>query len=323
MRPTALIGAISALGSAVAASFFYGAYRSDMKKIAARLSAGSLRAETIAGPIEYGREGSGPPIFLIHGAGGGFDQGLAIGREMFGRGFDLIAPSRFGYLATHVPDIASPAAQADAHAALLESLDIPQAVIVGASAGAPSAIEMALRHPSRVAALILAVPRAWAPGIELSAVPLESARVLRAVESGGDFAYWSAMHLARSSVVHFLGVPAKLDSKASPTERARISEIMRNVLPVSRRVNGIANDGATQIARWPLERVKAPALVISAEDDLYGTLPCARYTAAQIPGAELIVLASGGHLMLGRIEEVRERVARFLERVNRRLAADA
>ena len=86
---------------------------------------------------------------------------------------------------------------------------------------------------------------------------------------------------------------------------------MRNVLPVSRRVNGIANDGATQIARWPLERVKAPALVISAEDDLYGTLPCARYTAQQI------------HLMLGRIEEVRERVARFLERVNRRLAADA
>ena len=146
MRPTALIGAISALGSAVAASFFYGAYRSDMKKIAARLSAGSLRAETIAGPIEYGREGSGPPIFLIHGAGGGFDQGLAIGREMFGRGFDLIAPSRFGYLGTHVPDIASPA---DAPTMTAWTFPRPSLSVRPPGRRAPSKWRCVIAHVSR------------------------------------------------------------------------------------------------------------------------------------------------------------------------------
>jgi pimeloyl-ACP methyl ester carboxylesterase len=323
MRRSALIGAVSTLSTAAAGAFFYGAYRRDMKRIRAGLAAGRLRADTAAGPIEYGREGSGPPVLVIHGAGGGFDQGLALGRELLGPGFDLIAPSRFGYLKTFVPDIASPAAQADAHAALLESLHVPQAIVIGVSAGAPSAIEMALRHPSRVSALILAVPRAWAPDAELSEAPLQSARVLRAVETGGDFAYWTAMHLARPSVVHFLGVPASLEAKASPTERARVSEIVRSLLPVSERVSGIANDGATTIRQWPLERVKAPTLVVSAEDDLYGTLPCARFTAAQIPGAELTVLESGGHLMVGRVAEVRARVAKFLARVDARLAAAA
>ena len=182
---------------------------------------------------------------------------------------------------------------------------------------------MALRHPARVSALILAVPRAYAPDAELSDAPLRRERIFKAVRTGGDFAFWCAIRMARSSMLQFLGVPPAVDARASPEDRARVTQIMRSILPVSRRVSGIANEGEAKIGPWPLERIKAPTLVISAEDDGYGTLPCARYTAQQIPGAELVVLASGGHLMVGRIEEVRERVARFLDRVNRRLAADA
>jgi len=206
---------------------------------------------------------------------------------------------------------------------LLEALGVPQAIVVGVSAGAPSAIEMALRHPARVSALILAVPRAYAPGVELSKAPLQRARIFDAVRTGGDFAFWCAIRFARSSVMEFLGVPAGLEARASPEERGAVTEIMRSILPVSRRVAGLANDGATEIRPWPLERIEAPTLVVSAEDDGYGTLPGARYTAEHIAGAELIVLASGGHLMVGRTDEVRARIAHFLDRADRSIAAAA
>jgi len=89
---------------------------------------------------------------------------------------------------------------------------------------------------------------------------------------------------------------------------------MRNILPLSDRVAGIAVDSSTEIAPWPLEKVTAPTLVISAKDDLFGTLPGAHFTAAHIPGAELEVLESGGHLMLGQRDRVNAIIASFLKR---------
>jgi pimeloyl-ACP methyl ester carboxylesterase len=65
---------------------------------------------------------------------------------------------------------------------------------------------------------------------------------------------------------------------------------------------------------WPLERIGIPTLIISAEDDLYKTLPGARFTATGIPGAELHVLKSGGHLMVGQARTVRKLVKEFLQR---------
>ncbi|TIT59554.1 MAG: alpha/beta hydrolase, partial [Mesorhizobium sp.] len=107
--------------------------------------------------------GVGTPLLSIHGAGGGFDQGLANAANFVGEGFRIIAPSRFGYLRTPVPQDTSPAAQADAHAALLSKLNVPKAVVVGVSAGARSAVELVLRHPDKVTALILIVPGLYSP----------------------------------------------------------------------------------------------------------------------------------------------------------------
>ena len=50
---------------------------------------------------------------------------------------------------TAMPVDASPAAQADAHLALMDALGIDRAVVLGVSAGAPSAMQLALRHPDR------------------------------------------------------------------------------------------------------------------------------------------------------------------------------
>ena len=311
MSPAKLIGMLSAAASA-ATLVSYARYRREIRSIRREVESGSTIAETAAGAVEYAEIGEGAPLLMIHGAGGGYDQGLLIARD-FGEGYRVIAPSRFGYLKTPVPEDASPAAQADAHAALLDFLGISRCILVGVSAGGPSAIEMALRHPDKVAALILLVPRTYDPTQSVGAdQSFQSQAMLRLIESSADFLFWLAMRFARPAVVRFLGSPPEIEANAPPEDQQRVTEVMRSILPLSGRVRGIAVDSSIELSPRPLERVAAPVLVVSAKDDLWKTLPGARFTAGQIPGSELRVLESGGHLMIGREKQVTRWIREFL-----------
>ncbi len=316
MRTRNWIGLASAAGTAAAAGAAYWRYRHDLKAKTRALDSQRQVAETSGCSIAFAREGSGPAALVIHGAGGGFDQGLMLGRGMLGADFDIIAPSRFGYPGTPQPQDASIPAQADAHAALLDHLGIVSTIVMGVSAGAPSAIELAVRHPDRVRALILVVPRAYDPenqvGVDASKVPNKA--VIRMFEKSADFPYWLATHVARQPMVRFFGVEPKLEAKASPEEREKITAIIGDMLPLSARVDGIRNDTATPVGESSLDAVKAPTLVISAEDDLYHTLPGARYTADRIAGAELRVFASGGHLLVSHGADTHRTIRDFLRR---------
>ena len=53
--------------------------------------------------------GDGPPVLIVHDAGGGHDQGLDFAAPLVDSGFRAIAMSRFGYLRTPIPTDASPA----------------------------------------------------------------------------------------------------------------------------------------------------------------------------------------------------------------------
>ena len=131
----------------------------------ARASAarGSLIAFTRCGLIEYQESGAGVPLLMIHGRGGGDDQGMAFAGGLARQGIRVVAMSRIGYLRTPMPRDSSPATQAEAHVCLLDALGISQAAVLGGSAGAPSAMQLANRHPGRLRALILLVPLAWKP----------------------------------------------------------------------------------------------------------------------------------------------------------------
>src|SRR5258708_9018684 len=133
--------------------FTYFHHRDDMVAAEARVSSGSQVVDTPCGPIEYSVIGEGPPVLLVHGAGGGFDQGLEFGAPLAEHGFRVIAMSRFGYLRTPLPAEASPVAQADAHACLLDALKLPAAALLAGSAVAPSTIEVCLPHAARCSAL--------------------------------------------------------------------------------------------------------------------------------------------------------------------------
>ena len=85
--------------------------------------------------MEYAVAGSGPPLLMIHGTGGGFDQGLLFTEKLAAHGVRVIAPSRFGYLRSSFPADHSSEAQADAFVALLDHLKLERVVVAGGSAG--------------------------------------------------------------------------------------------------------------------------------------------------------------------------------------------
>jgi len=90
-----------------------GAFREARGQADSRLFGQGAVIATRAGALEYAVAGDGPPVMMIHGTGGGFDQGLLFAAALRQRGFRIVAPSRFGYLGSTFPDDASPAHQAD------------------------------------------------------------------------------------------------------------------------------------------------------------------------------------------------------------------
>jgi pimeloyl-ACP methyl ester carboxylesterase len=259
---------------------------------------------------------------VVHGAGGGFDQALGFAEQLAHYGFRAIAMSRFGYLRTPMPADASPAAQADAHACLLDALQIARAAIVGISAGAPSSMQFALRHPHRTTALILLVPLAYAP--READTPSATTRFMLEQATQSDFLYWAALKIAPSFVVKtILATPPEVLATADAQERARVNELMRHILPLSERSAGLLNDSAigNTIQRYDLERISAPTLLVSLVDDLYGTFEGARYSAAHIPGARFVGYGRGGHVWVGHHGEILAQLVTFLGSPGTPLAA--
>lgn len=66
--------AVSLLG--VAALFVVVQFRSDVRVARDRLEGRSEIILATSGSMEFATAGSGAPLLMIHGTGGGFDQGL-------------------------------------------------------------------------------------------------------------------------------------------------------------------------------------------------------------------------------------------------------
>jgi 2-hydroxy-6-oxonona-2,4-dienedioate hydrolase len=302
-----LLGVVASLG-------IWWRFDRDIAASHARAMRGGVVVQTPCGPIEYQEAGQGAALLMIHGSGGGHDQGMAFGGFLAHQGVRVIAMSRFGYLRTPMSADASPAAQADAHACLLDALGIRRAAVVGASAGALSALQMAIRHADRVASLSLIVPITYRPVAAATSPPASSVGAERVLLSliGSDFVYWSAMHVARDQLIQrVLATPPELVAAASPAERARVNAMVRDILPVSVRAAGLRNETEviSRLQPYDLSAIRAPTLLISARDDGYGTYANAEYTAGRIAGSQFIGFEQGGHLWVGHDEEVKRAVA--------------
>ena len=296
------------LGAAVVAAVPVSArYRADLQRARQRLAAaGSQVAQTACGPIEYATYGTGTPVLEVHGIFGGFDQGLMNARPVLGEGFKVIAPSRFGYLGTPMPADASVASQADAHRCLLDYLGLERAVVMGHSAGSTSAIQLALRHPERVWALVLVVPNA--PGPELTLPPKPLIRAL----FQSDFAFW----LLATYFPALLPIRPPAGLELTPGQQEEMATVMESLLPAAPRGEGFFFDmfvsNPAINSGYAFADIRVPTLVVTALDDSMASPERARTLATQIPGARLVTLPSGGHVLLGQAETVRREIGEFL-----------
>lgn len=307
---------LAGLGGLVLAGGGYavGAYRSAIAAAEARLARRSSLIGTAAGPLEYAVAGDGPPMMMIHGTGGGFDQGLLFADALRETGFRIVAPSRFGYLRSGFPADASPAHQADVLVALLDHLRIDRLPVIGGSAGALTAAEFALQHPERCSHLVLLVPAANLTGRD----PVEFTALQRmAVELvlGSDGAFWALSTLAPGQMIRtLLATDPALLSRVAPGERRRAELILDGLLPISRKADGLRTDAfwAGTPSPTAYEGIAVPTLLLSCEDDLFGTADTARRLAQRIPDARLKIWPEGGHIWLGHDADVAREIASFV-----------
>ena len=187
----------------LAGTAVYLRYRNDLRAARERVATGGRVIETECGPIEYGVSGSGPPVLVLHGAGGGYDQGLLIASLGMAEDFQVIAPSRFGYLDSPIPEDSSLEAQADAYACLLDALDVDRVTVVAFSAGVPSGLHFARRYPERTAALIMASAISY---IDPSKAEEREREAIINRVIGSDLIYWLGITVARSFILDLFGV---------------------------------------------------------------------------------------------------------------------
>jgi pimeloyl-ACP methyl ester carboxylesterase len=306
---------VAALGAGVAIPAFglLLRYRRDLNAARARLAAVERHViSTPWGAVEYAERGDGDPVLVVHGIFHNCVGGLLSVRDFSDDRF--IAPSRFGYLGSSIPPNARPAAQADAFAALLDALGIDRIDVIGESAGATSALQLALRHPERVKHLAVLVGNL--PGSPTAVVQPSSAKLFNR-----QLPLWVLRTFAPSMMVRLVaGLPKGF---AMSSDDARfVTEFIDSLFPVSR--EGVDFDAFVSnaaVENYHLEGISVPTLIIHTKDDQVASHDASQRAAQRIPGARFVSLESGGHLMIGQTKIVRDELAKFFAEMPNRGAA--
>jgi pimeloyl-ACP methyl ester carboxylesterase len=279
-------------------------YRRYLKAARARLAATERHVvSTRWGVVEYAERGSGAPVLVVHGIFQNCVSGLFTVREML-TGRRVITPSRFGYLGSSMPQNATPAAQADAFAELLDALAIGRIDVVGISAGATSALQLALRHPGRVRHLAVLVGNL--PGSPTAIVqPSWTKRINR------QFVMWALRTLAPSTTARLVSaVPRAFAMSAEDVRYA--NEFIDTLFPMS--PGGFNFDlfvSNADVSSCSLEAIRVPTLIVHTKDDQLASHGASQRAAERIPGARFVSLDSGGHLMLRQQKKSSDALAGF------------
>ena len=290
-------------------------YQRDKRQAVARLKAGSRIVQTAVGPIECAVAGEGPAILFAHGSLGGYDQGLALTRTLRDSGFKVIAVSRSGYLRSPLAGGRTPDTQADAFAAVIDALGIPQVAMVCLSGGGPSALQFALRHRDRCWALATIC----AATQRLVLAPGETAPIFRAILRSMEFDF--LMWLLTTSLINILSLLIRIRPEVQHQIMADTQWLemtrddIRSLFPASLRQRGTANDleQMADLADSDLGQITAPTLVLHGTADSVVPFDHALLAAQSIPGAELVPVEGADHaFFLTHADRVWPKVAQFL-----------
>jgi len=286
-----------AIGVTAAVILVSAAYLWDMNRAYESVRGQSTVIPSSYGNIEYTEGGSGPDILVIHGSGGGYDQGELLAQAVLGKQFHWIAPSRFGYLRSTFRDGATFDDQAHAYAYLLDQLGVKKVAVVAFSHGGPSALLFAVLHPERVSSLTLI-----SCGVASSATQDQA----QANRKGGmwvtifkyDPLYWAITKLFKRQLMELMGANDAVIAGLTPGQRKLVDQIIDGMNPVSLRAAGAAFDNKATMPNERIAAVRAPTLIFHATDDTLQLYHNAEFAASTIPGARLVRFERGGHLLM-------------------------
>lgn len=283
-------------------------YKKDMKNAYARLNQYEVQTLTTSfGKMNYLDLGAGETVIISHGIFGGYDQGMTSLNQVVGDTCRKIAPARFGYLGSSLPNEPTPKNQAQAFTELMDQLDIDKCYLLATSAGGAAGLRMALEYPDRMKGLIL-----------LSSGAPDQKRTPEEIKKMGlqgpppaivnDFIMWFSMK-------HFGFVFNKM--MGSSIESNKLFETM---LPASPRRPGVRADSkitntdmSLNYDDYALEAIRVPLLVCHAKDD-----PMASYEAIEKllnrVKADTVICDTGGHTIDGNGDVVDQAIRAFIEK---------
>jgi pimeloyl-ACP methyl ester carboxylesterase len=270
----------------------------DMKEAYERVRGRGTVIETPYGDIEFTQGGAGPEVLVIHGSGGGFDQGELVAATVLGDDYHWITPSRFGYLGSSFHPGATWDEQAHAYAALLDHLGIDEVAVVAMSQGGPSALLFAVLHPDRISSLTLISCGVAASTTEDQAAANEKGERLVAIFEH-DVVYWMIAKLFRRQLMDLIGVSPDVFAGLTDDQRRLAERFIDEMNPVSLRSAGAAFDNRATMPGERIAAITAPTLIVHAVDDGLQLFHNAEFAAGHIPNARLIRSEIGGHFVMG------------------------
>ncbi|KRB62083.1 esterase [Rhizobium sp. Root708] len=245
--------------------------------------------------IKAGRRADLPPIVFIHGASASlYDPMFSFRTKLEGRA-DLLFVDRPGHGASDAgnPPMILPDGQADAIAQLMKKRGIGKAIIVGHSFGGAIAAALALRHPEKVAGLVLLSPAVypWEGGVawyyDAATVPvtgpLFSALIvppvgLLAIDRSTNAVFWPNHR------------PANYVRETRAVQALRPAAFWHNAMEVK------ALSSWAKTASLKYSRIKAPTVIITGDaDKIVSPAVHAQRLARDISRAKLVVVHNLGH----------------------------
>ena len=174
-------------------------------------------------------------------------------------------------------------------AAVIEAAGLDRFVLWGPSGGSIPAIAYAARHPERVSHLVLT--GAYARGtLRRNPSSVEQARffaILKLIELG-----WGQDHLG---LLHMM--TAQLFPNASLEQMRSFNDLQRLTATPAQAARMVMALGESDVSTM-LGDVRVPTLVMHARDDVRVPPEEARFIAASIPDARLVLVDSANHLPL-------------------------
>ncbi|MBI2408382.1 MAG: alpha/beta fold hydrolase [Gemmatimonadetes bacterium] len=253
-----------------------------------------------------GTRGAGEPVLFLHG----FPTSSFLWNDVTGlmpEGYRLIVLDLLGYGRSDRPGGASVSVSAHARRALdvLDTLNVPQACVVGHDLGGAVAQWMAVHAPERVTRLALV------SSVGLTGWPRLRTRVARSLGAvarqlpapllAGE-AYASLLRgfadpaEGRHSLDHFLR------PFAQPTGRAAL-------------IAHLAAQSADETATLAVDAIRAPTAIVHGARDPFVPASLSQRLQRAIPGATLELLDSGSHFLpLDMPERVASAIGRLLAR---------